>query len=357
MSNNKKYRLIILENGISQDHLSWVESCEKRNSEIEYSLLDLSRNDWLEQVLSQDADYYLTNVPSFTTSLKQMYDERLYIINKILNLPIYPSYEEFLIYENKRMLSYWLESNKVPHPRTWIFYNKKEAEYFSEYCKYPVVAKTTIGASGSGVKILKNKREVNKYLGDVFTRKGITRYWGINLRKGDWGKRVFNRLKNLPEFFNYMAKKRVMATIEPQKLHVIFQDYIKCDFEWRCVRIGDSYFGHKKLAKRGEKKSGTSEVSWDPPTFQLLDFIKTITEKGNFLSMAVDVFEPQPGKFYVNEMQCFWGSKNPHQMLIDGNPGRYVFKKGAWVFEEGLYNTNNSYDLRLGHVINLLKVK
>ncbi|MFX0203942.1 MAG: hypothetical protein ACFFCW_48210, partial [Candidatus Hodarchaeota archaeon] len=56
-----------------------------------------------------------------------------------------------------------------------------------------------------------------------------------------------------------------------------------------------------------------------------------------------------------NEMQCFFGSENPHQMIITGTPGRYVYEKSKWIFEQGNFNTNNSYDLRLEHVLKMLK--
>ena len=54
-------------------------------------------------------------------------------------------------------------------------------------------------------------------------------------------------------------------------------------------------------------------------------------------------------------MQCFFGSKNPHQMIRDGVPGRFVRKGGSWVFEEGSFNSNNSFDLRLQHVLDIVR--
>ena len=37
------------------------------------------------------------------------------------------SYEEIIIYENKKVLNYWLEAKNLEHPPTNVFYHKKEA--------------------------------------------------------------------------------------------------------------------------------------------------------------------------------------------------------------------------------------
>ena len=119
MSSEKTYKLTILKNGVDEDHRFWVEACRKREKEITYRVVDLSVANWFEKVLDEETDCFLAKAPGATSSGKQMYDERLYIIAKILNLPVYPSYEEVLIYENKRMLAYWLQANRIPHPQTW----------------------------------------------------------------------------------------------------------------------------------------------------------------------------------------------------------------------------------------------
>lgn len=52
-------------------------------------------------------------------------------------------------------------------------------------------------------------------------------------------------------------------------------------------------------------------------------------------------------------MQCIFGQSDPYQMLVNGIPGRYVMIEGNWIFEEGDFNTNQSYDLRLETALNL----
>ena len=350
----KKYKLAILKNETLDEHLPWVDACKKYNDTVDYKIIDLVKNDWLEQSTNDNYDFYLTRAPGRLAYFKQLYDERVYILNQVLKLPIYPTHDELLIYENKRFLSYYLEARNIPHPQTFVFYDKHEAIEFSQTCLLPMVAKTNIGAGGSGVKIFRYRKEIIDYVEKAFSQEGIKRSFLPNIRKGDYLVRAKIRLSNIPETLAYFREKKRTATLEPQKWFVIFQEYIPCDYEWRCVVVGDSYFGHKKLRSIGEKMSGTSKVGWDLPEKPLLDFLYEIVNNNHLWSQAIDIFYHQDKGYLVNELQCFWGSKNPHQMIKDGKPGRFVNNNGIWVFEEGIFNRNNSYDLRLEHIMSIL---
>lgn len=350
-----KYKFAILKNETDTDHLDWLNACNNFRMQIEVDVVNLLSNDWLEKVTQKDYDFFLTKAPGRIAYFKQLYDERIYIINQILKRPIYPTFNEILIYENKRFLSAFLKSKNLPHPKTFVFYSKQEALSFLQTTNYPIVAKTNIGAGGSGVKIFKNGKDAEKYINLVFSSKGITRSFLPNFRKGDYTLRLKNRMTNPKETILYFKEKQKAATIEPQKYFVIFQEYIRSEYEWRCVVIDDSYFGHKKMKSFGEMMSGTSKVKWDVPDIELLNFLKRIVEKNGFWSMAIDLFYNEERGYLINELQCFWGSKNPHQMIKDGTPGRFINKDNSWIFEAGTFNQNNSYNLRLEHVISLLR--
>lgn len=348
------YNFAIIGNENSNEGELWLRACENaKDFIINCDIIDLSRNDWLKRITQKKYDYYLCKPPGISSSLKQLYDERVLIIATVLNLPIYPTLTEILIYENKRFLSFWLEANKIPHPKTFVFYNKEEAQFSLANKLLPLVAKTNIGASGSGVKILKNIKDVDAYLNSAFNDEGISQRWGPNLKKGHIIQRGFYYLIHPYEIKKkleiYKKKKE-----EVQKGFVILQEYIKHDFEWRVVAIGDSYFAHKKL-KIGEKASGSTLKQYDNPPLKLFDFAKNIMDRFGFYSQAIDMFETNEGQLLVNEMQCIFGQSDPYQMLVNGTPGRYRFIDGKWVFEEGNFNTNESYDLRIAHIINMIQ--
>jgi len=100
--------------------------------------------------------------------------------------------------------------------------------------------------------------------------------------------------------------------------------------------------------------SGKLIKSYDSVPFKLLDFIRNVSEENGLSSVAIDVFEQNEG-YLVNEIQCFFGQSDPYQMLVDGKPGRYIYKEDKWIFEEGMFNTNESYDLRLEHALKQIK--
>lgn len=343
-----KIKAVILRNEQPEDHLLWQSACNDFSYALEYRIVDLTKNAWLEEIQSEKFDILLARPCGLTSHFKQLYDERIYILSNILKYYVFPSLDEILVYENKRLLSFWLKANKIPHPETNIFYGRAEAAEFVKGHSYPIVGKVNIGGAGSGVLVLYNVSEALMYIKDTFTGKGAPRRAGPNLAKGGLFKRGFHYVMNPSDIRGKLDIYKTVKT-HPQKEFVIFQEYIPHQFEWRAVRIGDSFFAHKKL-KIGDKASGSLLKEYGKPPVDIFDFVKDITDKHKFYSQALDIFESERG-YLINEMQCFFGQSDPYQMIIDNKPGRYVFFNGEWKFEEGSFNSNQSYNLRLEWII------
>jgi len=348
----KKLKFAILKNEVMEDHLLWLDACREYQDQVDCEVIDLTRADWLDRILSQPFDGLLASPPGWTTPFKTMFDERVTILQSACTIPLYPSIEEILIYENKKYLSYWLAANKIPHPKTWVFYYEDEAREFVRSATLPLVGKTSIGGSGSGVHVLKTRKEANEYIQNIFSGKGATLQVGPQWRKKGFVKRVFQKLLHPQELKAKLQLYKHLRT-EVQKDFVILQEYIPHTFEWRCVRIGDSFFAHKKL-KKGDKASGSLLKGYENPPLALFDFVKKATDKRHFLSQSVDIFETGDGRYLVNEMQCIFGQSDPYQMLVNGQPGRYRLIDGQWTFEPGDFNRHESFLLRLQHFIQIL---
>ncbi len=348
----KKIRLAILQNEVENDHALWEKVCWERQDQIEWVVVDITRADWLSGADWSQFDGLLATPPAFTMPFKILFDERVNILHTVLGIPVYPSLPEILIYENKKYLSYWLEVNQIPHPKTWVFYHEKEVLDFLATTSLPIVGKTNIGASGRGVTIIKNRSEAIHYVRNTFSGKGVARDLTPKWRRKGFVKRVFKKLFHLSELKAKIHQYQSQRA-DVQKDFVIFQEFIPHSYEWRCVRIGDSFFAHKKMVK-GEKASGSLIKGYDNPPLSLMDFLREVTEKYHFLSQAVDIFETQDGRYLVNEMQCIFGQSDLYQMLVDGEPGRYVYADGEWIFEPGDFNRYESFLLRIDHFIDIL---
>lgn len=326
----------------------WLNGLAK-HPEISFDVIDIKLHNWLEKCLSRDYDLYLLRSPGSTDLMKQMFDERISILVEEFGKFIYPPSTEIKIYENKKYLSYWLKAKDIPHPKTEVFYDKKDATEFARNTNYPIVAKINIGSSGKGVKIIKSIQEANKYIRAAF-RKGIRPYIGPNFRTAPVLKKLSNAIKNKSLIERRLRSYKTVYK-EPQK-YVIFQEFIPHSYEWRAVAIGESFFAHKKIVT-GEKASGSLIKDYGDPTLNLMNFVRDICNKGGITSASFDIFETKDG-FLVNEIQTFFGQSDPIQMKVKGVPGRYRYIDNKWVFEPGDWAANECYDLRLEHALNTI---
>jgi len=337
----------ILKNEEANSAVKWEKACEKKN--IPYRTIDLTKSDWIEKITSEPFDLLLLKPPGKLERFKALYDERLYIICKILGYKTYPSYEECYIYENKKLLSYFLDARKIPHPQTHIFYDRNDAVEFINLQPLPLVGKSSIGASGSGVVFLRDIKSAEVYIKKAFSRRGLKRRFGPNRVTGT-PKKWLRKALSSPAYLVSRMREYLAIFEDGQRGYVILQEYIPHDFEWRAVRIGDSYFAHKKI-KYGDKASGSKGIDFVNPPNELLDFVKKLCDDNMFTCMAVDLFENPRGGYLVNELQTIFGHVQDYILAVDGIPGRYLYLNTKWVFEPGDFSSNESFDLRLAAAI------
>lgn len=318
--------------GFSNNHRYYLEACTTLG--VDYELIDIIADDWIERVMQSECELYLCRPPSKFQERKSMYDERLYVMKTMLNKKLYPTYDELFIYENKKMMQYFMRINNYPHLKTNIFYRKQDYLAFVASASYPFVFKTNIGSSAQGVEIVQGRRRAEAI-----------------------GHKVFGRFseKLAPGYTPQKTGKLfpVTATGCLQKHYAIVQEYLDFEWEWRIIKIGKSYFGHRKLVKDGFA-SGSKLKGWGAPPKSLLYLVKEMAETHHFLSLAVDIFESRTGEFYINEIQSIFGSTGDSQMHIDNEPGRFVFEDGDFRFEKGVFNQHCSYLLRVQHALELV---
>ncbi|QIR06489.1 ATP-grasp domain-containing protein [Salinivibrio costicola] len=307
------------------------------DNNVEYKVIDFFDPDWLEQC-SEDIDGYLIRPPCNYEQHKNIFDERVYLLSEVFGKKIYPSFNELFTYENKRNMHLFLRGYGVPHSKTAIHLDKKTALSQLNSMDFPVVVKSNIGASGSAVRVIKNKNDYKKIANKVF---------GLFHSEFSLG------------WYPFIKKNRIpLPRIgRAQKHYLITQAFIDIKWEWRMIRIGDSYFGHQKLIGDNGYASGSELVGWENPPEELLWLLHDTTNKMNMRCMTLDIFETQDGEYYVNEMQAIIGAYRPYQMKIDGKPGRFIINNKKFVFEEGIHCENACWNPRVEDFVKTLSTE
>lgn len=316
-------------------HHAYIGACQFLN--VEYKVIDILASDWITLVKDSQCDGFLAHPPCDIQERKSIYDEKLYFLSHFMKKKIYPTFDELYIYENKRNMSYFLETFDYPHPKTRVFSRREDAMKFLEDASFPLAFKSNIGSGASGVSIIKSKNEAVKFINQVFGRFHKL----ITLGKLYWGKH-----KGIP-----LPKLGIAY-----KHYIIIQDFYKIRWEWRIIKIGNSYAGHQKLLK-GEFASGSDMVGWIAPPKELLNLVKRIAEEHGFYSVAIDIFETENGEFLINEVQSLFGSYLPYQMKVDGVPGIYEYKDNDFIFYNGEFHQDSSKRLRVKHFLEILNRK
>ena len=170
-------KVAILRDSNPESSLKWEIACQTKS--VDYLTVDMLREDWLDRLCAFDPAFCVSRPPGDNQHRKKIYDEKIFYIENYLGYQIFPNFLETWIYENKASLAYFLKLNHIPHPSTFISASYNESIQFVKNTDYPVVAKTLIGAAGSGVKIIESPAEAEKYVKTAFTG-GIRRRFGPN---------------------------------------------------------------------------------------------------------------------------------------------------------------------------------
>ncbi|MDP8205240.1 MAG: hypothetical protein P9L92_01145 [Candidatus Electryonea clarkiae] len=302
----------------AHDHKSYIIACQELG--VPFKVLDISGSNWIDVIKDSQCDIYLIWPSVAMTIWNEMFDDRVRVMVEEMGKVVYPTMKEIWIYENKRRARDWLIANDIPHPETWVFYNMDDALAFADKREMPIVFKTNLGASASGVKILRDRASLRKTIRRAFQKGVVPTH--KDKRDVQWGS-------------------------------VLLQEYLHDVREWRMVRIGDSYFGYRKEIV-SDFHSGSHGWSWDDPPKTLLNLLRDVTEKGSFTSMDVDIFETTDGRLLVNELQTVFGATTPvDQLRVNDKPGRYIYKENSeeWIFEDGDFSPNACANERIKYLI------
>jgi hypothetical protein len=296
----------------AQLHSRFVQACLELG--VPFRVIDLAAPEWLDAVRRSGCELFLVWPEVTTTPLAKLIKDRCDLLEQQMGKAVTPSLRERWMYEDKIRLYDWLRVHELPHPRTWLFFDRDDARTFAERCDLPIVFKTSFGAAASGVRTIATRRVLRRAVDRAFGA-GHTPA-GFDKRDKQWGS-------------------------------LILQEHLTVRKEWRLVRVGDAYFGHPK-GRLGAFHSGSGRVEWDVPEPRHLDLLHAVTELGGFRGMDVDVFETDDGRLLINELQTVFGARTSvDQLRVDGVAGRMTRDADGWTFEPGDFARNACANARV----------
>ena len=235
-------------------------------------------------------------------------------------------------FDDKIAEMYALESVKAEIPRNWVFYDKEEClEWIRHKAQYPFVAKSRCGSGANNVKLLRNKREAEKYVSRMFS-KGFDPTPSLSykafskIQSSKDLSMIISRIKKIPEFLNTRAHAKMMPI---EKGYCYFQEFIPNDgYDLKVVVIGDKMtFCARNVRKYDFRASGGGDCYYDRTllTDNVIDSAFEAAQRLNMECVGFDfVVDKKTGKGKIIEM-CYG-----FDYEVQKNLGAYVDKNHTW---------------------------
>lgn len=275
-----------------------------KSNNIAYEYFDPYASDWIEKAKKFDLIIWHTESDPAT----QMHAEgKVYTLQNLLNVKVFPTFNELWGYENKINSHYQYKAFGLPEIPTFVSHSKLDAIKYVEQCRFPIISKIATGSSSYGVEKIKSKRQALKLINDVFSYKGRKTY------------------------FPYFA----------QKDYVYFQEFIEtAEYDLRVISIGDKLLGYYRYPNKGDfRASGAGNYEKKEIPLEALKLAYQTKEAFGATCLATDmVFCKERNQFLIIESSIFIGVDTCEQLVIDGVPGVYIRRaENDYAFEPGRY--------------------
>jgi len=241
---------------------------------------------------------------------KQIAPIVLTVIERYLNIPVFPNFKTSWHYDEKNAQHYLFDAIKVSKVPSWVFWSYEEAADFLKSADYPLVFKLSVGAGSANVVKVDSEEEAVKFAKIMFY-KGMYPYSfnefliiGLKDKVVVFSKKIFNAIRG-----RYCGPSYFLL----QKGYVYLQKFIpNNDWDLRVTVVGNRAFGFIRHNRPGDFRAsggGGNDVS---PSNIPLDAIKIahdISKKHGFQSMAYDFLKDESGGVILNEISyCYANS-------------------------------------------------
>ena len=218
------------------------------------------------------SDYSASDAELIMSADKIYYPSMFYAdLFNAMGKKFFPSHQTYLFAQDKIKQTSLLNLLGIPHPKTRIFYGKRQKLTITDYFKFPFIGKVPRGsAMGKGVYLIKNKNNLAEYC---------------------------------------------------DKKHVVYiQEYLPSDRDIRIVIIGNKIVhAYWRIASPGEFRSNIAaggSVSLKPVPAKPLELALYTAKKCQWNDVGIDIIQHND-TYYVLEANMKYGKEGFRQFGID----------------------------------------
>ena len=220
---------------------------------------------------------------------------------------VFPDYNTSWHFDDKVGQKYFFEAIGAPLPKTWIFYDKKNATRWADCETFPKVFKLRGGGGSQNVRLIRSIKEAKRIIRKAFSR-GFLGYYALASLKERWRKFRLGKTN-----FRDIIEGAVRFLIPPpyirmrgrERGYVYFQEYISGNkYDIRIVIIGDKAFAIKRMVRENDfRASGSGMILYEKENFndETVRMAFQLAEKLKSQSSAFD-FVYSEGRIYVLEV-------------------------------------------------------
>ena len=264
----------------------WSRVLEENGHKVMF--VDVFSSDILKQL--QDCDGFMWR-HYHTTSHQQVAKRLLPVLERELNMLVYPDQKTCWHFDDKIAQYCLLCSHRVPMPKTWVFYDRSEAEAWAQGAAYPVVLKLYSGASSTNVTAIRTVEDALHWIRVLFEH-GC---YGLDAAEDLLVKSRKRRLALAYELIRHGRLPLVPFSSEysfPHHRYAYFQEFIPNNsFDTRIMIIGGRAFGFRRFNRPNDfRASGSGRFVVTPEDIDLrfVEFAFDVTRRLGASSLAFD---------------------------------------------------------------------
>jgi len=186
----------------------------------------------------------------------------------------------------------------LPHPRTFYSRDIDEITQFVANAPLPIVSKSSEGACGDNVRLIKERSELEKHVAEIFSDKGLQTYF-------PWIK---------------------------QKGYVYFQEYISVDRDLRIITIGDKVelaFWRENPNSWKKNIAGGGKINPEEIPESAKQLASDLAVKTGFHWCASDMLMKEEVPYLLEFSSVFGFSRAGNYEKYFESPNAFILKKQA----------------------------